>query len=160
MNRIFIPTIALVFCCMFSGAAFAQRPGTNARVVFPPPPPPPPANVQLEPGDVITSVNGRPIRRLSDFTQAVDRSGPVLRFTVRDARTGRNIQLATQLDRRGHRFGVVVAEQGRHRNGVVIQQVFRNSAAERCWRDGGPGHHPGGPHYPGGGIAVRSETAI
>ncbi len=44
---------------------------------------------RLEPGDTLTSINGRPLRTLADFADAIDQAaGTTMRFELRDVRTG------------------------------------------------------------------------
>lgn len=157
MNRLFIPTLTLVFCGLLNGAAFAQQVAPQAQIIFPPPPPP--QYIQLEPGDVILSVNGRQIHRVNQLVQEVNRSGPVLQLTVRDRRTGRVIDLATRLNRRGPRLGITASDDVYR--GVMIRQVFSHSAAQRCWRDnGGPGGPPVWPQPDNDGVVISSNGSI
>lgn len=131
MSRIMISSFAVMLYCLIGGVAQAQY------WIAPPPPPPVYVRhvVQLEPGDVIMSINNRQLFDLEGFVEALDQSGPVMHFTVRDGRTGRHLSLATRLRAGGHRFGVLAVENGG--NGVMIRQVFFNSAAQNCWHCNG-----------------------
>lgn len=53
--------------------------------------------IRLEPGDAILSINGRPIRGVKDYWDAVKGSPQTMEFTVRDVRDGQRRNLHTQL---------------------------------------------------------------
>ena len=86
---------------------------------------------QLTPGDVILAVNGETITGRTHFTSAVNRSPQTMHFTVKDGRTGRVMNLVTQLSSTGYKLGVT------HRDnpggGARVVQVDRNSPATRCF---------------------------
>ncbi len=52
-----------------------------------------------EVGDVITSVDGRPISDLSDLRDALDDGGPVVRLRIIDVRSGRLVYRNVDLSR-------------------------------------------------------------
>ncbi|NQT14535.1 MAG: caspase family protein [Planctomycetes bacterium] len=69
--------------------------------------------LRLEPGDVILSVNGRPLRNLRDYWNLVKGSPSIMEFTVRDRADGQVLQMRTTLATpRGARFGVTAVENG------------------------------------------------
>ncbi len=89
---------------------------------------------RLEPGDVILSVNGVQLRNINDFWNTVKGSPTEMRFTIRDRRTGREVQSKTQLRSNASqsRFGVVGVDNGG--DGVRVQTVRPNSPGTRCQR--------------------------
>jgi len=69
--------------------------------------------LRLEPGDVILSVNGRPLRNLRDYWNLVKASPSIMEFTVRDRSDGQVLHLKTSLDTpKGTRFGITAVENG------------------------------------------------
>lgn len=112
------------------------------------------AQVYLEPGDLVTSINGRQIYNVGDFVQSVNMSGPVMYFTIVDRRSNTNMNLATNLHPGGFRFGVYVADNGGY--GVRITGLMQNSAAFRCWQTGGNW----GGNWGGGGAAAAAAMPV
>ena len=63
----------------------------------------------LEQGDIVTQVNGRPIRGLWDLRRALDRSNGYVRLMVRDVRTGQYMWVNGNLS--GNDGGTAVSAQ-------------------------------------------------
>lgn len=93
------------------------------------------AQIRVEPGDVILSINGQSVRNTNDFINLVNGSGSTMYFTLRDHRTGRILSLQTRLNSGGYRFGAYAANNGG--NGVRITGIMANAAASRCYNSGG-----------------------
>ena len=53
----------------------------------------------VDPGDVIVSVNGIPVRSNADYFRAVHESPDEMIFTVHNVRTGRPLGMVVTLDR-------------------------------------------------------------
>ena len=78
--------------------------------------------LRLEPGDVILSVNGRPLSNLRNYWNLVKGSPSIMEFTVRDRSDGQVLHLRTTLDTpKGTRFGVSAVENGG--DGVRVTNV-------------------------------------
>ena len=57
----------------------------------------PAAKAGLEPGDIVVAANGVPITGPEQLLGALRKSGPTLKLTVRDSRTGRDTEVAVNL---------------------------------------------------------------
>ena len=89
--------------------------------------------LHIEPGDVIVSVNGRPIHNMGTFWHAVKGSPVKMNFAVIDRRTGNTVFFETRLrSGPGSRFGVVVEESPGQ--GVRILTVRPDSPGARARR--------------------------
>ena len=93
------------------------------------PAPPPEKYLSLEPGDVILSINGRPVRDFAACRQAIDRSGPQMEFTARDQRTGTVWRLRTELRPSTPRFGARM--ESAPGGGVLVTRVMSGSPCTR-----------------------------
>lgn len=98
------------------------------------------AQIRVEPGDVVLSINGQSIRNTNDFINLVNRSGSTMNFTLRDSRTGRILSLQTRLNSNGYRFGAYAANN--NGNGVRITGIMANAAASRCYSSGSAAPRP------------------
>jgi S1-C subfamily serine protease len=59
----------------------------------------PAANLALDPGDIVTHINGRFVDKLADFRQAIESSHDEMAFTLINVRTGQSQGMLVQLDR-------------------------------------------------------------
>jgi S1-C subfamily serine protease len=59
----------------------------------------PAALLQLDPGDIVTHINGRFVDNLADFRQAIESSDDEMVFTLINIRTGQSLGEVVQLDR-------------------------------------------------------------
>ena len=59
----------------------------------------PAALVRLDPGDIVTHINGRFVDNIADFRQAIASSDDEMRFTLINIRTGQPLGMVVQLDR-------------------------------------------------------------
>ena len=59
----------------------------------------PAALLQLDPGDIVTHINGRFVDNLADFRQAIESSDDEMVFTLINIRTGQPLGEVVQLDR-------------------------------------------------------------
>lgn len=84
-----------------------------------------PSRLSLEPGDVILTINGRPISTRDECINAVNNSPPVMTFTVRDRRNGIVWEMQAELRDRGARFGIDIANNGG--DGVRVTYVQRGA---------------------------------
>ena len=101
-----------------------QRTQTPRFYSMPESGPAPPARILgLTRGDVLLSVNGRPIRNLQDAIQAIGASGETMEFTVRDSRDGTVWRMQTQLRRQSSRFGAYLADNPG--GGAIVTGVMR-----------------------------------
>jgi len=87
----------------------------------------------LQPGDVIVSINGNPVRSLMDLNRLVGQSGAVAQLQVIDCNSGSVNQVAVYPT-----FG---------RIGVAVQVVPLDNIGR-----GGPGRRPGAQPIPASGI--------
>lgn len=71
-----------------------------------------PNRLSLEPGDVILTINGRPISSRDECIRAVNNSPRIMTFTVRDRRTGIVWEMQAELNDRWPRFGVDITNNG------------------------------------------------
>ncbi len=141
-----VAILAIAFLTVLSSQAFAQNRAATARIF-------------LEPGDIVLSINGEPIGGKYDLTNAVNRSGRIMYFTIQDRRTGSIMSLATRLNDQGYRFGVYSVDNGGY--GARITAVMQGAAASRCWSDDSPwAASPGGPgSMPAAAAAPSRSTA-
>jgi len=120
----------------------AGSPATRNRVLreikagpVDPPHPPPVVQryIQLEPGDIITRVNGQPVRNTTEYWNAVKASPRTMVFVVENRRTQTSERYSTELrNTRTSRFGVAaVNHQGR---GVRVTRVSAGSPGTKCLR--------------------------
>lgn len=73
-------------------------------------PAPPQRVLGLTRGDVILSINGRPISRLKDAVDAISGAGPTMEFAVRDVRDGTVWRMRTALRPTSSRFGAYLTD--------------------------------------------------
>ena len=59
----------------------------------------PAALVGLDPGDVIIDINGKPVRTMDEYDEAIRQSPDEMWFTVLNVRTGKPLGTVVQLDR-------------------------------------------------------------
>jgi len=93
--------------------------------------PSPEKGFQLEPGDVIVTVNGENITGSASLTAAVGRSPQTMQMTVRDRRNGQIRHFTTTLASGSPRFGVTSTDNPG--GGARITSIVPNSAATRCF---------------------------
>ena len=58
----------------------------------------PAALVRLDPGDIVTHINGRFVNNMADFREAIASSDDEMRFTLINVRTGQPLGMVVQLD--------------------------------------------------------------
>ena len=80
----------------------------------------PAADLLLEPGDVVLTINGAPLRTLQDYARQNQGSPRIMRFTFRDVRTGIVKEAAVRLDRR--QPGLVPASMRRSAFGAAATE--------------------------------------
>ena len=90
-----------------------------------------PRMLSLSRGDVILTVNGQYINGRDDCIRAVNASPPTMVFTVRDSRDGTIWRMQVQLNSRGSRFGVYLADNPGG-GGAYVTSVMRGYPATRC----------------------------
>ncbi len=59
----------------------------------------PAALIELDPGDIVTHINGRFVDTFADLQQAVENSADDMAFTLINIRTGKSQEMLVQLDR-------------------------------------------------------------
>ncbi len=80
------------------GVQTEDLPGKGVKVVAIVPNSPA-ALLQLDPGDIVTHINGRFVDNLADFRQAIESSDDEMVFTLINIRTGQSLGEVVQLDR-------------------------------------------------------------
>jgi S1-C subfamily serine protease len=80
------------------GVQTEDLPGKGIKVVAITPNSPA-ALLQLDPGDIVTHINGRFVDNLADFRRAIESSDDEMAFTLIDVRTGQPVGELVQLDR-------------------------------------------------------------
>src|SRR5208283_4620781 len=80
------------------GVQAEDLPGKGVKVVAIVPDSPA-ALLQLDPGDIVTHINGRFVDNLADFRQAIESSDDEMVFTLINIRTGQSLGEVVQLDR-------------------------------------------------------------
>lgn len=87
----------------------------------------PAALLQLDPGDRITGVNGKPVRTNAEFSAAVAASPDEMWFELFNSKTGRPQGMVTTLDRRSGRPPGPGPAPGPARNLTLGAHVYENS---------------------------------
>ena len=93
----------------------------------------PAALVGLDPGDVIMDINGKPVRTMDEYHEAIRKSASEMWFTVLNIRTGKPLGTVVQLDRvepgrANFTFGIHASES---QGGLYIWATRRGGPAAR-----------------------------